>query len=61
MSDDTLWNGDRLLHSAMARALSEWLDERNALWPFCQAWSDEGSGDPDRSLAFESVVHETPA
>ena len=61
MSGDTFVNGDRWLHSAMARALSEWLHERNALWTFSQPWRDEGSGDPDGSLAFESVVHETPA
>jgi hypothetical protein len=61
MSDDTFLNGDRLLHYAMARALCEWLDERNELWPFYQAWRDAGSGDPDGLLAFQSVVHETPA
>jgi hypothetical protein len=61
MSDDTYLNGDRLLHYAMARALCEWLDEPHALWLFCQAWRDGGPGDPDGSLAFESVVHETPA
>jgi hypothetical protein len=60
MSDDTFLNGDRLLHYAMARALCEWLDERNELWPFYQAWRDAGSGDPDGLLAFQSVVHETP-
>jgi hypothetical protein len=61
MSDDTFLNGDRLLHYAMARALCEWLDERHELWPFYQAWRDAGTGDPDGSLAFQSVVHETPA
>ena len=60
-SDEAFWNCDRLPDSAMERALYEWLDERNAGWPFCQAWRDTGSGEPDGSLAFQSVVHETPA
>jgi hypothetical protein len=61
MSNEAFLKGDRLLHYAMARALCEWLDERSALWPFYQAWRDAGSRDADGWLAFESVVHETPA
>ncbi len=37
IGDDTLFNRDRLPHKAMTRAVYEWPDERNALWPFCQA------------------------
>jgi hypothetical protein len=61
MNDATFFNRDRLLHYAMARAVCEWLDERNALWPFYQAWRDGGNAEADGSLAFESAVHEMPA
>jgi hypothetical protein len=60
MSDEAFLKGDRLLHYATARAVCKWLDERKALWPFYQAWRDAGSRDADGSLAFQSVVHETP-
>jgi hypothetical protein len=60
-NDDAFLDGDRLLCYAMALALFEWADERAALGSCSHAWRETGSGDPDRSLGFPSVLHETPA
>src|SRR5262249_2726344 len=49
------------LNYATARYFCQWLDEKNLLWPFYQAFRDDHATDPTGEKAFIAVVGKTPA
>jgi hypothetical protein len=48
------------LNYATARYFCQWLDQKNLLWPFYQAWRDDFANDPNGDRAFLKVTGQTP-
>jgi hypothetical protein len=49
------------LNYASARYFCQWLDQKDLLWPFYQAWRDGYATDPTGEKAFAAVFGKTPA
>jgi hypothetical protein len=61
MSDEVFRGGYEDLNYASARYFCQWLDQKDLLWPFYQAWRDGYAADPTGEKAFAAVVGKTPA
>jgi hypothetical protein len=60
LSGDAFKGGAADLAYALARYACMWLDSKNQLWPFYQAWRDHVADDPSGEKAFAAVVGRTP-
>ena len=61
MSDEVFRGELEDLNYASARYFCQWLDQKDLLWPFYQAWRDGYAADPTGEKAFVAVVGKTPA
>ena len=60
LSEVAFRGGAKDMAYAMARYACQWLDSKNQLWPFYQAWRDHVAEDPSGEKAFATVVGRTP-
>jgi hypothetical protein len=60
LDDESFRDTHEDLNYAVARYLCQWLDSRNQLWPFYQAFRDGVAADPTGIEAFRNVTGEAP-
>ena len=61
MTDEEFRGEREGLNYATARYFCQWLDGRQKLWPFYQAWRDGYADDPTGQKAFVAVMGKPPA